>query len=72
MTEELLREISQKLDKLIAISAIQGKEEEKQIKILKSLKFTYNEISNLIGIPIGTLKIRDHRKRKNSNAKIKS
>ncbi|TKJ17582.1 hypothetical protein CEE44_03550 [Candidatus Woesearchaeota archaeon B3_Woes] len=72
MTEAILHEISKKLDKLIAISAIQGKDEDRQIKILKSLKFTYKDISNLIGIPEGTLKIRDHRERKNLNAKSKS
>ena len=63
-TEELLKEISQKLDQLIGITAIQNKNEEKQVKILRSLDFTFKKISNLTGIPEGTLKIREHRKKK--------
>ncbi len=65
MTEiDLLSDISIKLDKLIALIAIQGKSEQKQASILKSLGFTYKEISNLTGIPEGTLKTWDHAKRK--------
>ncbi len=62
--KELLKEISEKLDKLIAMSAIQRKEEEKQTRILRSLGFTYEEISKLTGIPKGTLLIRNFRKKK--------
>ena len=41
MTEaELLVDIGRKLDKLIALAAIQGKEEEKQLSILNAMKFT--------------------------------
>jgi DNA-directed RNA polymerase specialized sigma24 family protein len=65
MTEiELLVEINKKLDRLIGICAIQGKDEERQAKILKSLGFTYKEISNLTGIAEGTLKTWDHRSKK--------
>lgn len=61
---DLLSDISAKLDKLIALFAIQGKPEDKQASILKSLGFTYKEISGLTGIPEGTLKFRDHVRRK--------
>jgi DNA-directed RNA polymerase specialized sigma24 family protein len=61
---DLLTQISRKLDRLIALIAVQGKDEAKQIAILKSLGLTYNEISDLTGIPEGTLKSRDHNKRK--------
>ena len=52
---KILAEISEKLDKLIAISAIQGKERDDKIKILVSLGFTNAKISNLAGIPKGTV-----------------
>ncbi len=62
-TERLLEEINNKLGRLIAISAIQGKEERKQAQILKSLGFKYREISELTGIAEGTLKSWDHQMR---------
>jgi hypothetical protein len=64
MTEaELLVDIGRKLDKLIALAAIQGKEEEKQLSILNAMKFTDKEVSIFMGIPVGALKMRRHRKR---------
>lgn len=59
---DFLAEISAKLDRVIALLAIQGKPEDKQAPILKSLGFTYEEISGLTGIPEGTLKS-SHRKK---------
>lgn len=53
-----------KLDTIIGLLATQGQDDEKKIKILKSLGFTYKEISDLTGIPEGTLKSRDHKQRK--------
>lgn len=53
---DLLESIDYKLDKLIGVAAIQGKEEKLQAKILKSLGFKYREISELTGIAEGTLK----------------
>ena len=55
MDSILLKEISEKLDKLIAVTATQGKERDDQIKILTSLGFTNQEISNLTSIPKGTV-----------------
>lgn len=52
---DLLSEISQKLDQLIAVIAIQGKEKNDQIKILASLGLSNSNIANLIGIPKGTV-----------------
>jgi hypothetical protein len=60
---ELLQEISKKLDKLIALYAIQGKGQNEQADILKGLGFTYNEINQFTGIPVGTLKTWEHRKK---------
>ena len=49
-TEELLEEISKKLDKIISILAIQGKDEDTQIRILKKLGYNSIEIEKLLGI----------------------
>jgi DNA-directed RNA polymerase specialized sigma24 family protein len=57
-------EIFKKLDTIIALLATQGKEEKEKLKILKSLEFPYSEISKLLGVPIGTLKTWDFKKRK--------
>ena len=48
--KELLEEISKKLDKIIAILAIQGKDEDAQIRILKRLGFMADEIGKLLGV----------------------
>lgn len=48
--KELLEEISKKLDKIIAILAIQGKDEDDQIRILKRLGFMADEIGKLLGV----------------------
>lgn len=53
--KELLREISEKLDKLIGVIAIQGKNKDEQVKILVSLGFTNAEISKLTSMPKGTV-----------------
>ena len=49
-TEVLLSEISGKLDKIIGILAIQGKDEDAQIRILKKLGFQAVEIEKLLGV----------------------
>ena len=56
--------IIEKLDTIIGLLAIQGHDEDRKVKILKSLKFSSEKISNLTGIPAGTLRWRAHRKRK--------
>lgn len=56
--------VIKKLNTIIALLAIQGQEDNKKVNILKSLGFTYQEISNLTSIPSGTLKWRAHDKRK--------
>jgi len=52
---DLLEQISRKLDKLIGVIAIQGKEKNDQIGVLVSLGFTNLEISKITGIPKGTI-----------------
>ena len=57
-------EILKKLDTIIALLAIQGKDDQEKLQILKSLGFTFNEISKITAIPEGTLKTWDFKKRK--------
>jgi len=61
---ELLESIEHKLDRLIGITAISGKNEKLQAKILKSLNFSYREISEFTGVAEGTLKTWDHKSKK--------
>ena len=62
--KEILKSIESKLDRLIGVTAIQGKENKLQAKILKSLGFRYREVSELTGIAEGTLKTWDHQAKK--------
>ena len=57
-------QIIKKLDTIIALLATQGKENEDKLKILKSLGYSYSEISKLLGVPEGTLKTWDFKMRK--------
>lgn len=52
---ELLKEICIKLDDLISLFAVQGKEKEEQIKIMVNNGYSNSKISKLIGIPKGTV-----------------
>lgn len=64
--KDVLMEISQKLDRLIGILAIQDKDRDDKISILVSLGFSNSEISKLIGVPKGTVdSIRAKRKKEN-------
>lgn len=46
-----------KLDTIIALLATDGKE-DRRIKALKALGYTFEEVSAITGIPVGTLKTR--------------
>lgn len=52
---EILKEISNKLDILIAVNAIQNKERDDQIRVLVNLGYTNKNISEFTGIPKGTV-----------------
>ena len=56
---QILEEISAKLDKLIAVISIEGKPVEQQLKILKNLGFSSKEASGLTGISYSSIR---HRK----------
>ncbi|MGA2220673.1 MAG: hypothetical protein ABSH21_02660 [Verrucomicrobiia bacterium] len=61
---ELLEEIGGKLDLVIALLAIQGKEQGAQIKILYSLGFDSNTIGRLVGMSGTAVRVRKFRGRK--------
>ncbi|MGH2683429.1 MAG: hypothetical protein ACRDIX_09390 [Actinomycetota bacterium] len=48
--EELLREISLKLDRIIAILAVRGQDPEQQIRTLRALKFDWQTIGAVVGL----------------------
>lgn len=49
-------EITKKLDTIIALLAIQNKERDEQVKILRSLGFSSREIEKITGIPSSTVR----------------
>lgn len=56
---ELLEEMNEKLGKLVGILAIQGKNEDEQIRILKVLGFSSKQTGSLLGIEDSAIR---HRK----------
>ena len=54
----LLDEISQKLDQIIAVMAISGKEQNDQIRILRDRGFDWKQIGTLVGLNPGTARMR--------------
>ena len=61
---EVLMDISKKLDYLITLFSVQGKEKEEQIKIMVSYGFSNSQISKLLGIPKGTVDVLRAKQRK--------
>ena len=52
---QLLQEISKKLDDLITLFAVQGKEKKDQIKLMAEKGYSNSEMGKLLGIPKGTV-----------------
>ena len=52
---ELLGEINVKLDDLITLFIVQGKEKEEQINIMVDREYSNSQIGSLLGIPKGTV-----------------
>lgn len=69
---ELLEEISTKLDRLMGVIAIQGKDTQTQARILRSIGLTLKDASTLLGIPEGTLKSWEHKTRKEKEGKAET
>lgn len=53
--EETLKKLCQKLDILISVVAIQGKEQIEQVRILRNLNYSIPEISKLLGVTTRTV-----------------
>ena len=65
---ELLAEVSDKLDKVIALLAVNGKSENEQISILKELGHDWKFIGTLTGLEPDTARMR-HSAKKNQKKK---
>ena len=61
-TKELLKDIIKKLDKILAVTATQGKDEDEQIKILRSFKWEWDEIGIFVGLTADAARKRHARK----------
>ena len=61
---EILGEISEKLDRLIALFAIQGKAEDKQIEILHGMGYDWKYIGSAVGLKPNTAQKRYERRPK--------
>ena len=63
----LLREISGKLDRVIAVLAAQGKDKSKQIEILSAAGCDSNLIGVVVGITGGAVRMLQSRQRKKTS-----
>ena len=60
---ELLQEISKKLDKLTGILATQGKDPDTQIIILRDFDWEWDEIGRFVGLKADAVRMRYNRKK---------
>ena len=61
--KELLGEISEKLDKMISLIAIQGKDTDIQIDVLRGFGWEWQEIGKLVGLTSDAARKRHIRKK---------
>ena len=61
--KEYLKEISEKMDKIIAMIAINGKDTDIQIDILRNLKLEWDEIGAITGLTSEAARKRHSRKK---------
>ncbi len=66
---KLLNGINHKLDQLVGLNAIQGKDEAKQIQILSALGFKSIFIGQLLGISSDAVRQRKSYRRRKSRTK---
>ena len=52
---ELLQQLNLKLDQLIAITAIQGRKKDEQIRYLVNCGYSNGQIATLLALPKGTI-----------------
>jgi len=53
--KQVLDQVVERLDKLIVITALQGRPKEEQIKYLSSLGYSNSEMGNMLATPKGTV-----------------
>lgn len=63
-TEELLSEISAKLDRILALIAIEGVEEPEKVKRLSAMGLDHQTIASVTGLSPNAVAVRLHRMRK--------
>ena len=61
---ELLSEVSNKLDRIIGLLAIQDKDEDTKIRILYGLGFDAPSIGSLVGLSANAVRVRKSRGKK--------
>lgn len=66
----LLSEISAKIDRLVAVVAVQGKDKEKQIEILSAAGCDSGFIGSVVGMTAGAVRVFQLRKRAKSAAAV--
>ena len=64
--QQVLVDISEKLDRLIGLSVTQGRDEDQQIAILRGMGYDWKFIGLVVGLKPDTAKQRHHRCSKNS------
>ena len=67
---ELLREISLKLDRIIGILTVRGKDLDQQIRTLRALKFDWPTIGAVVGLSSDAARMR-HKSRGGAKKKRK-
>jgi len=68
---DILKNIEVKIDKLTGVMAIQGKEQDIQIKILTGLGYSSTEIALLVGTTPGNVRTRISRTKSKSSKSAK-
>jgi len=68
---DILKNIEEKIDRLTGVMAIQGKEQDIQIKILTGLGYSSTEIAPLVGTTPENVRIRIFRTKSKSSKSAK-
>ena len=61
---ELLRDISDRLNEIVGLLAIQGKPQDDQIDLLRSLGLDWNKIGMFLGMSATAVRLRSMRRKK--------
>ena len=61
---ELLRDISDRLNEIVGLLAIQGKPQDDQTDILRSLGLEWNKIGMFLGMSATAVRLRNVRRKK--------